>query len=90
MALAFIPNPENKPYINHKNGIKSDNRLKNLEWCTQSENMIHSFYVLKQRKRAITVKMYSKSEEFIKEFGSLSEASFETKVPIPSISRCIN
>lgn len=52
--------------------------------------MIHSFYVLKQRKRAITVKMYSKSEEFIKEFGSLSEASFETKVPIPSISRCIN
>src|SRR3979490_3256655 len=39
VAIAFIPNPDNKPCINHKNGIKSDCKTINLEWCTHSENM---------------------------------------------------
>jgi len=45
VSLAFIPNPENKLQINHISGITSDNHYKNLEWCTQSENMIHAFKI---------------------------------------------
>ncbi len=43
IAIHFIPNPESKPYINHINGIKNDNSIDNLEWCTAKENIRHSF-----------------------------------------------
>lgn len=43
VGLAFVPNPEGKLQINHKNGDTADNRAENLEWCTASENHLHAF-----------------------------------------------
>ena len=50
IALSMIPNPKNLPCVNHKDGNKLNNSVSNLEWCTHSENTIHSFQSGLQKK----------------------------------------
>jgi hypothetical protein len=45
IAETLLPNPDNKPQVNHKNGNKLDNRIENLEWNTRSENQKHSIQI---------------------------------------------
>lgn len=59
VAIAFIPNPENKPNINHIDLNRSNNYVKNLEWCTQKENCIHSSNV----RKALGIKLTRKKRK---------------------------
>ena len=73
VAQEFVPNPENKPYVNHINGIKNDNRACNLEWCSQSENELHSHRVLGNTMRGKTFPRKVKCLDTDVIYNSMSE-----------------
>jgi HNH endonuclease/NUMOD3 motif len=56
VAIAYIPNIDNKPEVNHRDGNKANNHKDNLEWMTHKENIIHSFEVLDRTTRIISGK----------------------------------
>lgn len=102
LATAFIPNPHNKPEINHKNSIRSDNRLENLEWVTRSENVQHgySFGFMKQKRKPFieketkinkikrSVVQLSLDGVYVNEYESISSASKSNNLHSAGISNC--
>lgn len=101
VAIHFIPNPENKPEVNHKYGDKEDCRADALEWSTSSENQKHSYDVLKRcvvrnghklrgdkMSTSKKVKQIDSDGNIIKTWDSMGEIERNLGVSQSSVSDC--
>ena len=92
VAIAFIPNPLNKPAVNHKNGNRLDNNVDNLEWVTYRENSQHAvdtglMFSPKNDSKSKAVDMFTKDGVFIKTFPSTMQVQRDLGIYHANISR---
>lgn len=95
IAMCFIPNPNNLPEINHKNEIKNDNRVENLEWCDRKYNV--NYGTIKEKisnklknhpQKSKKVLQFTKDGEFVAEYPSLCEVNRRLGYSFGNISMC--
>lgn len=91
VAQCFIPNPDNLPFVNHKDENTCNNNVDNLEWCTHLYNVRYGTGILRKNAKTERLKkkvlQYSINGEFIREWHSASDAARELGLSIPHISK---